>query len=102
MIDGRAGTRLQLALAWLAKPGHPKARPGGQNRSLGHHHLNELLVVDLPVAVHVGLADHLVHLLVRELLAKVRHHVPELRALMKPLPSRSKTLKASTSSSSVS
>ena len=36
---------------------------------LRHHHLHELLVVDLPVAVHVRLADHLVDLLVRQLLA---------------------------------
>ena len=36
---------------------------------LGHHHLDELLVVDLAIAVNVGLADHLVDFLVRELLA---------------------------------
>ena len=36
-------------------------------------------VVDLPVAVNVGLPDHLVHLLVRQLLAQVGHHVPQLR-----------------------
>ena len=38
---------------------------------LGHHHLDELLVVDLAVAVHIRLADHLVHLLVRQLLPQV-------------------------------
>ena len=37
-----------------------------------------LLVVDLPVAIDVRLADHLVDLLVRELLAEVRHHVAQL------------------------
>eukprot|EP00413_Alexandrium_margalefii_P011874 CAMPEP_0204533936 /NCGR_PEP_ID=MMETSP0661-20131031/12586_1 /ASSEMBLY_ACC=CAM_ASM_000606 /TAXON_ID=109239 /ORGANISM="Alexandrium margalefi, Strain AMGDE01CS-322" /LENGTH=124 /DNA_ID=CAMNT_0051540357 /DNA_START=83 /DNA_END=454 /DNA_ORIENTATION=+ len=47
-------------------------------RSLRHHHLDELLVVDLPVAVDVRLADHLVDLLVRELLAQVRHDVAKL------------------------
>merc|ERR550537_1977948 len=47
-------------------------------RLLGHHHLHELLVVDLAVAVDISLTDHLVNLLVRELLAEVRHHVAEL------------------------
>ena len=37
-------------------------------------------VVDLAVAVDVGLADHLVHLLVRQLLAQVRHDVSQLRS----------------------
>mmetsp|Transcript_5766 Transcript_5766/g.11783 ORF Transcript_5766/g.11783 Transcript_5766/m.11783 type:complete len:206 (+) Transcript_5766:195-812(+) len=45
---------------------------------LGHHHLDELLVVDLPVTVNVGLADHLVNLLVGQLLTKVGHHVTQL------------------------
>ncbi|RUS78963.1 hypothetical protein EGW08_013265, partial [Elysia chlorotica] len=36
------------------------------------------LVVDLSVSVCVGFPDHLVHLLVREFLAQVGHHVPEL------------------------
>ena len=48
-------------------------------RLLGHHHLDELVIVHLAVAVHVGLADHLVHLLVGELLAEVGHHVTQLR-----------------------
>ena len=37
-----------------------------------------LLVVDLSVAIDVRLADHLVDLLVRQLLAEVRHHVAQL------------------------
>ena len=45
---------------------------------LGHHHLDELLVVDLAVAVDVRLAEHLVDLLVRELLAEVGHDVAQL------------------------
>jgi hypothetical protein len=49
---------------------------------LGHHHLDELLVVDLAVTVDVGLADHLIDLLVGELLAEVavlhlRMQIPE-------------------------
>ena len=40
-------------------------------RLLGHHHLDELIVVHLAVAVDVSLADHLVNLLVGELLAEV-------------------------------
>merc|ERR1719215_1240220 len=46
--------------------------------SLSHHHLHELLVVDLPISVNVGLADHLIDLFVRQLLAKVRHHMTQL------------------------
>eukprot|EP00968_Pinguiococcus_pyrenoidosus_P014577 scaffold1313_cov250-Pinguiococcus_pyrenoidosus.AAC.13 len=45
---------------------------------LAHHHLHELFVVDLAVAVDVGFPDHLVHLLVRELLAQVGHDVAQL------------------------
>jgi hypothetical protein len=45
---------------------------------LGHHHLDKLLVVNLPVAVDVRLSDHLVNLLVSQLLAKVGHHVTQL------------------------
>lgn len=37
------------------------------------------LIVDLPVAIDVGFADHFVHLLVSELLAQVCHDVPQLR-----------------------
>ena len=35
-------------------------------------------VVDLTVAVDVGFSDHLVNLLVSQLLAQVGHHVSEL------------------------
>jgi len=45
---------------------------------LGRHHRHELLVVDLAVTVDVGFPDHLVHLLVGELLAEVGHHVTQL------------------------
>mmetsp|Transcript_54403 Transcript_54403/g.161653 ORF Transcript_54403/g.161653 Transcript_54403/m.161653 type:complete len:210 (+) Transcript_54403:166-795(+) len=45
---------------------------------LGHHDLDELLVVDLAVTVNVRLADHLVDLLVSQLLAEVGHDVAEL------------------------
>eukprot|EP00295_Goniomonas_pacifica_P007279 CAMPEP_0175835060 /NCGR_PEP_ID=MMETSP0107_2-20121207/16388_1 /TAXON_ID=195067 ORGANISM="Goniomonas pacifica, Strain CCMP1869" /NCGR_SAMPLE_ID=MMETSP0107_2 /ASSEMBLY_ACC=CAM_ASM_000203 /LENGTH=77 /DNA_ID=CAMNT_0017148323 /DNA_START=57 /DNA_END=287 /DNA_ORIENTATION=- len=44
----------------------------------GHHHLHELLVVDLAITVDVGLADHLVDLLVGKLLTEVGHDVAEL------------------------
>ena len=37
------------------------------------HHAVELLVVDLPVAVDVGLLDHGLDLLHRQLLAQVHH-----------------------------
>ena len=45
------------------------------NGSLGHHHSDELLVVDVTVTVNVGLSDHLVDLLVGQLLAQVGHDV---------------------------
>merc|ERR1719517_127415 len=46
--------------------------------SLRHHHFHELLVIDLPVPVHVGLADHLVHFFVGQLLPEIGHHVSKL------------------------
>mmetsp|Transcript_7993 Transcript_7993/g.18713 ORF Transcript_7993/g.18713 Transcript_7993/m.18713 type:complete len:210 (+) Transcript_7993:141-770(+) len=45
---------------------------------LGHHDLDELLVVDLTIAVNVCLAEHLIDFLVGELLAEVCHDVAEL------------------------
>ena len=42
-------------------------------------------VVDHAVTVQVGLPDHLVHLLVRQLLAQVGHNVPELRCTDEPV-----------------
>merc|ERR1712146_148976 len=45
---------------------------------LGHHDLDELLVVDLAVTVNVCLADHLIDLLVRKLLTEVGHDVAKL------------------------
>ncbi len=43
------------------------------------HHAHELLVVDLAVAVNIGLTNHLVDLLLRQLLPEVRHDVAQLR-----------------------
>lgn len=43
-----------------------------------YHHLDEFVVVNLSVAVDIGLPDHLVHLLVGELLAEVGHDVAQL------------------------
>merc|ERR1712118_488714 len=76
----------------------------GENciNSLGHHHFDELLVVDLSISINVGFANHFIHLFIGKLLAKVGHHMPQLRSTDNPLPSRSKTLNASMSSSSVS
>merc|ERR1712190_33755 len=47
--------------------------------SLGHHHFDELLIVDLPVTINVRFPNHPVDLLVRELLPEVRHDVAQLR-----------------------
>jgi hypothetical protein len=45
---------------------------------LGHHHLHELLVVDLAITIDIGLTDHLIDLLVGELLTQVGHDVTQL------------------------
>lgn len=47
--------------------------------SLGEHHLNKLLIVDLAISIAVSLPNHLVHLLLRELLAQVGHHMAQLQ-----------------------
>merc|ERR1712100_267667 len=46
--------------------------------SVSHHHPDELLVVDLSVTVDVSLSDHLVDLLVSELLTEGGHDLPQL------------------------
>merc|ERR1719265_692796 len=53
---------------------------GGYFNSLGHHHLDELLVIDLPISVNVSLPDHFIDLLVSQLLTKICHHMPQLRS----------------------
>merc|ERR1711920_199672 len=55
------------------------AAPASGPRLLGHHHLDELLIVDLAITVDIGLTDHLIDLLVRQLLAEIRHHMAQLR-----------------------
>mmetsp|Transcript_35126 Transcript_35126/g.78178 ORF Transcript_35126/g.78178 Transcript_35126/m.78178 type:complete len:206 (+) Transcript_35126:571-1188(+) len=45
---------------------------------LGKHHVDKLLVVDLTITINIGLADHLLHLFLGELLAQVGHHMPQL------------------------
>ncbi len=60
--------------------------PIRHNQSLfGRHHGVELLVVDLPVSVHVGLLDHGVDLVARQLLAQVHHHHGQLGAVYEPV-----------------
>merc|ERR1712118_522897 len=46
--------------------------------SLGHHHLDKLLVIDLTIAIYVGLTNHLIDFLISELLTEVGHHMPQL------------------------
>ena len=46
--------------------------------SFARHHGDELFVIDLTIAIDVGLANHLVRFLVRNLLAQVGHHVAQL------------------------
>jgi hypothetical protein len=45
---------------------------------LSHHHLRELLVVDLAIAVNIGLTNELIHLLVSDHFTEVGHDVPQL------------------------
>lgn len=42
------------------------------------HHGDKFFIVDLAIAVNVGLADHFVHLLIGQLLAQVGHYVAQL------------------------
>merc|ERR1712117_338101 len=46
--------------------------------SLGHHHSDELLVVDVTITIDISLSDHLIDLLVSELLSEVSYDVTEL------------------------
>merc|ERR1712038_866278 len=46
--------------------------------SLGHHHADELLVVNVTITVDIGLTDHLIDFLVGELLTEVGHDVTKL------------------------
>ena len=98
-----------------------KAKRRQQNprpSSLCSHHSRKLLVVHLAVAIHVRIPDHVIQHIVRQLFADDPHDVSQLpstrhtRALasrtgrctsaaeMNPLPSLSKALNASRSSSS--
>merc|ERR1711879_237701 len=80
--------------SWIALVSRPLRRPcacirimsprresmrwtSGQG-SLGHHHFDKLFIVDLAIAIDIGLADHLIDLFIRELLTKVRHHMTKL------------------------
>merc|ERR1719333_1352620 len=47
---------------------------------LGHHHFDELLVVDLTISIDIRLTDHFINLLIGELLTQVGHHMPQLRS----------------------
>ena len=47
------------------------------------HHGGELLVADLSVAVQVRLADHLVDLLLAQVLAQRRHHLKKMNSIHK-------------------
>merc|ERR1719333_1866683 len=46
--------------------------------SLGHHHLDKLLVVDLSITINICLSDHLIYFFVGELLAEICHDVAQL------------------------
>merc|ERR1719291_1482442 len=58
--------------------GMPFSAPTPVLGSLGHHHLDELLVIDLAIPIDVCLTDHLVDFLICELLTEIGHHMAEL------------------------
>merc|ERR1719162_2253091 len=45
---------------------------------LRHHHLHELLIVDLAITINVRLTNHFINLLIRELLSEICHDVAQL------------------------
>lgn len=45
---------------------------------LSNHHSDKLFIVHLTIAIDVRFADHLIHLLICQLLAQVGHDVPQL------------------------
>ena len=47
-------------------------------KSIPNKHLNELIVVQVPILVDVGALDHFLKLLLCQLLTKVSHYVAEL------------------------
>lgn len=53
----------------------------GMTSLLGNHHSDELFVVDLTISINIGFTDHLIHLLISELLPKVRHDMPQLQQI---------------------
>merc|ERR1711925_52771 len=46
--------------------------------SLCHHHLHKLFIVYLAITINVSFPNHLINLLVCELLTQVRHDMPQL------------------------
>merc|ERR1711943_154737 len=61
-------------------------KPQRKFGSLSHHHLDELLVIDLPVTIDVSLPNHLVDLLVGQLLAQIGHNVTQFRRTDESVP----------------
>lgn len=45
------------------------------NPLLRHHHLNEFFVIDLAISVNISFTNHLINLLIGELLTQVGHNV---------------------------
>jgi hypothetical protein len=56
----------------------------------GHHHLDELFVVDFAIAINISFANHFIDFLVRELLTKVGHDVTQLGSRDETISSLSK------------
>merc|ERR1719345_159452 len=54
---------------------YAKANDGN---SLCHHHLHELFVIDLTIAIDICLPDHLINLLIGEFFSEIGHDVTQL------------------------
>ncbi|KAK8957619.1 hypothetical protein KSP39_PZI001215 [Platanthera zijinensis] len=52
---------------------------------LGHHEFDKLLVVDLSITINISFADHLINLLICQLLSKVCHDMAKLGSRDEPI-----------------
>jgi len=50
------------------------------------HHLDELVVVDLTITIHISFPDHLLNLVFGKLFAQIRHNMSQLRRANEPIP----------------
>lgn len=78
--------RLDTSIHDCGSPTHSEALqtcgdPRGAGEAASPNPSGSLLptfIVDLPVSVNISFPDHFVHFFIRQLLAKVRHHMAQL------------------------